>query len=53
MGGREAVCGGWRKYGLNGSQHHHSMFKAHINEANERDEEIKSERQGFMFIKLV
>lgn len=29
------------------------MFKVYINEANEIDEEIKSERKGFMFIKFV
>lgn len=48
------VCvGGGRKYGLNGSQHHHIMFKVYINKANERDEEIKSERQCFMGITFV
>ncbi len=47
------MCVGGRKYGLNGSQHCHSMFKVHINEANERDEEIKIERRGLVFIKSV
>lgn len=47
------MCVGGRKYGLNGSQHCHSMFKVHINEANERDEEIKRERRGLVFIKSV
>jgi len=46
------VCVGGR-FGLNGSQHHYSMFKVYINVANERDEEMKSERQGFMCITFV